>query len=147
MAATYHISALSPVEGCNTDISTPRLIGARARFCTPGLPLVSGAVGLEVVEGGLDGGDGFGVFVGDFDGVVVGAEFFFEGHDEFDEVEGVGVEVFGEGCLGCDFFGFDAEFVCDDFLYSFEECGHGVYLPGAILGLLGLGCGGVLGVA
>lgn len=107
-------------------------------------------MGLEVVEGGLDGGDGFGVFVGDFDGVVVGAEFFFEGHDEFDEVEGVGVEVFGEGCLGCDFFGFDAEFVCDNFLYSFEECGrcgHGGYLSGAILGLLGLGCGGVLGVA
>lgn len=102
-------------------------------------------MGLEVVEGGLDGGDGFGVFVGDFDGVVVGAEFFFEGHDEFDEVEGVGVEVFGEGCLWCDFFGFDAEFVCDDFLYSFQECGHGVCSSvGAIVAPLGFAGGGVV---
>ena len=38
-----------------------------------------------------------GVLVGDFQHDVVCGELFFECHDKFDEVEGVGVEVFGEG--------------------------------------------------
>ena len=51
----------------------------------------------------------FGFFVGDFDG-----EFFFESHDEFDGVEGVGAEVFDEAGGEDDLLGVDAQLVDDD---------------------------------
>ena len=55
----------------------------------------------------------FGFFIGDFD-----AEFFFECHDEFDGVEGVGTKVFNEFGICGDLIGVDAELLNDDIFNS-----------------------------
>ena len=48
-------------------------------------------VAVDVSDGLAHGRDFLGVFIGDFR-----AEFVFEGHDEFDQVERIGFELFAE---------------------------------------------------
>src|SRR5690606_31547307 len=52
------------------------------------------ALALDIADGVADGANFLGVFIGDFD-----AEFFFEGHDELDDVERVGAKIVDEGGL------------------------------------------------
>src|SRR5262245_58831772 len=66
-----------------TPVTTTRLL-TRA-------PLLLLGVGVDVLDGFLHSGDLFGILVGDFD-----AEFFLEGHDEFDRVERISVEIVHE---------------------------------------------------
>lgn len=47
------------------------------------------ALAIDVSDDVADGLEFFGIFVWDFD-----SEFFFEGHDELDGIEGIGTEIF-----------------------------------------------------
>src|SRR6185437_14157038 len=67
----------------------------------------------------LDGLDLFGVFVGDLD-----VEGLFELHDELDDVEGVGPEVFLEARAGGDFGFIHLKLLDDNLFYFFIYCGH-----------------------
>jgi hypothetical protein len=68
-------------------------------------------VGLEVVHRVPDGLELVGIFVRDID-----AEFLFEGHDQLDDVEGVGTEILDELGLGSQLLGLDFQFLRDDLL-------------------------------
>lgn len=65
-------------------------------FGLSGEGLTGDAFAFKVVDRVLDGLDGLSVVVGDFDLVVVGAELFFERHDEFNHVQRVSIEILGE---------------------------------------------------
>src|SRR6185503_10909860 len=58
-------------------------------------------------------------------------ELLFEAHDELDQVQGVGVEVFHERRLGRDLFLVNAELLDDDLLEAFEggSVGHPSLAP------------------
>ena len=66
---------------------------------------------LKVVDDLLDGGDVGSLLFGD-----LAVEFLFDGHDEFDGVEGVGTEIIHEGGAGDDLVGIDAQLRDDDVL-------------------------------
>ena len=74
---------------------------------------------FDVVDGVLDGLDLLGVFVGDLD-----VEGFFELHDELDDVEGVGAEVFLEARAGGDFGFIHLKLLDDNLLYFLIYCCH-----------------------
>ena len=78
---------------------------------------------FDVVDGVFDGLDLLGVFVGDLD-----VEGFFELHDEFDDVEGVGAEVFLEACAGGDFGLIHLKLLDNNLFYFFVYCCHFVLL-------------------
>lgn len=65
---------------------------------------------FDVIYSFVDVVDFFGVFIGNFD-----VEFFFEGYDEFDDIERVCIEVVGEVGFGGYFVGVDIELFNDDF--------------------------------
>src|SRR6476646_8435057 len=73
---------------------------------TQAFPRGSGLVAAfgDVVDGLLDGGYFFCVFVRDLD-----LELFLEGHDEFDRIERIGPEVVNERGGARDLFGLDAQ--------------------------------------
>ena len=72
------------------------------------------------VDGILDSGDRGGLFFWDF-----GVEFFFDGHDQFNGIEGVGTEVIDEGGFGDDLVGINTKLLNNDVLdLGFELGGH-----------------------
>src|ERR671915_2045855 len=71
---------------------------------------------LDVLDGVRDLLDLLGVLVRDLH-----AELLLEAHDELDQVEGVGVEVFDERGLGSDLLLVHAELLDDDLLEAFER--------------------------
>jgi len=72
---------------------------------------------FDVGDGVADRGDLFGVFVGDFQ-----FESFFEGHDEFDDVEGVGAKVIDERCLVVNLALVHTQLLYDDLLDFLFDC-------------------------
>jgi hypothetical protein len=66
----------------------------------------------DVINGVLHGADFFRVFVGDLD-----VEGFFESHDQFDRIQGIGAQVVYERCAGGDFALVHAQLLYDDLLY------------------------------
>jgi hypothetical protein len=72
---------------------------------------------FDVGDGVADRGDLFGVLVGDFQ-----FESFFEGHDEFDNVQGVGAEVVDERCLVIHLAFVHAQLFDDDLLDLLFYC-------------------------
>ena len=74
---------------------------------------------LEELHGVADGHYGLGGVVRDLD-----AEFFLESHNQLDNVEAVGAEVFDERSLGNGLLGGDAELLHDDLLHFFFHAGH-----------------------
>src|SRR4029077_15029257 len=66
---------------------------------------------LNVVPRGTDGLDLFSVLVRYLHSV-----FFLERHDQFDQVEGIRVEVVDDRGVGCDLLGIHAELFGDDAL-------------------------------
>src|SRR5690349_18012887 len=91
----------------SNDDSTAQLLLAAFRVC------------VDVVDGILDRLDLLGFFVGNLD-----VEGLFEGHDEFDGVEGVGAEVVHERRIGSNFAFIHAKLFHDDLLYLLIYCGH-----------------------
>ena len=76
-----------------------------------------------------NGGDFFGSVIGDFD-----TEFFFERHDQLDDIEAVRTEIIDEaGFLG-DLVGLDAEMLDDNLLHAVGSIAH--CNPSQIWGLL-----------
>ena len=69
----------------------------------------------------LDGDDLLGVFIGDFELALALAELFLEGHDQLDEVQRVGVQVFHERCVGNDLVFFNAKLLDSDFGNALEN--------------------------
>jgi hypothetical protein len=51
--------------------------------------------GHDIIGDGTDGGEFLRIFIGYFD-----AEFFFEGHKSFENVEGIQAQVIGKGGIG-----------------------------------------------
>jgi hypothetical protein len=74
---------------------------------------------VDVVGGVLHRADPLGVFVGD-----LGPELLFEAHDQFDEVERVGIQIIDERSFRLDFVLVNAELLDDDLLESLVGCGH-----------------------
>ena len=74
---------------------------------------------LDVVDGVLDGLDLLGVFVGDLD-----VEGFFKLHDELDDVERVGAEVFLKACARGDFGFIHLKLLDNNLLYLLVYCCH-----------------------
>ena len=58
--------------------------------------LAANAALAEVRDGVVDRPDVLSVFVGDLQGLFVAAELFLDGHYQFDDIQRVGVKVFGE---------------------------------------------------
>jgi hypothetical protein len=81
-------------------------------------------VAVDVIDRLLDGGNFFGVFVGDF-----GLELFFQRHDEFDRIERVGAKVIDEGGLVFYFCLVYAQLLGDDFLHTLFNIFHLILLP------------------
>jgi hypothetical protein len=52
------------------------------------------------------------------------AEFFFEGHNQFDSVQAVGTEVIDERRIVSNFFALDTQVLDDDFLYAVCDVAH-----------------------
>jgi hypothetical protein len=72
---------------------------------------------FDVGDGIADGTDLFGVFVGDFQ-----FEGFFEGHDEFHNVQGVGAKVIDERCLVVNLALVHTQLLYDDLLDLLFYC-------------------------
>ena len=66
-----------------------------------------------------DGGDLLRCVVGDFH-----AEFFFESHHQFDDVEAVCAQIVDEAGLLGDLVTFDAEMLDDNFLHAVGSIAH-----------------------
>src|SRR5215831_11563268 len=81
--------------------------------------LLSFRVGIDVVDGVLHGADLLRLFVGDFD-----VEGLFEGHDEFDRVQGIGAKVVHERGIGCDLALVYAKLLHNDLLNAFVNGCH-----------------------
>src|SRR5690606_5704233 len=80
-------------------------------------------VRLDIVDRVLDGGDLLGGIVGNLD-----AEFFFERHHQFDDVEAVGAQIVDEARLLGHLVGFDAQMFDDDLLNLFGRIAHAQFL-------------------
>jgi hypothetical protein len=78
---------------------------------------------FDVIDGVFDGFNLFGILVGNLD-----VKGFFELHDEFDDVEGVGAEIFLKACAGCDFSLVHLKLLDNNLLYLFVYCCHFVLL-------------------
>ena len=80
-------------------------------------------VRFDIVDRVLDGGDLFRRIVRDFD-----AEFFFERHHQFDDVEAVGAQIVDEARFLGDLVGFDTQMLDDDFLNLFGRIAPAKFL-------------------
>src|SRR3546814_4849398 len=80
-------------------------------------------VRFDIVDRVLDGGDLFRRIVGDFD-----AEFFFERHHQFDDVEAVGAQIVDEARFLGNLVGFDAQMFDDDLFNLFGRIAHAQFL-------------------
>ncbi len=78
---------------------------------------------FDVVDGILDGFNLLGILVRDLD-----VEGFFELHDEFDDVEGVGAEIFLKACAWCDLSLVHLKLLDNNLLNLFVYCCHFVLL-------------------
>src|SRR5688572_12968785 len=78
-----------------------------------------GGMLLDVVGRVLDRPDLLGVLVRD-----LRPELLLEAHDQLDEIEGVGVQVVDERCLGLDLILLDAELLDDELLEAIVRRGH-----------------------
>ena len=72
---------------------------------------------FDVGDGIADGADLLGVLVGDFQ-----FEGFFEGHDEFHDVQGVGAKVIDERCLVVNLALVHTQLLYDDLLDLLFYC-------------------------
>src|SRR4051794_22153935 len=79
----------------------------------PAGPESGPAMFLQIVDGVLHGEDLFGCVVGNFD-----AEFFLEGHDEFDCVQTVGAKIINKAGTFRDLGLVHAQMLNDDLLYA-----------------------------
>src|SRR3546814_7881466 len=77
---------------------------------------LSALVGFNIIDRVLNGPDLFRCVVRNFH-----AEFFFESHDQLDNVEAVSAQIVDEARLFVHLFGFDAQMFKDDFLRSEEH--------------------------
>src|SRR3546814_8948692 len=76
-------------------------------------------VRFDIVDRVLDGGDLFRRIVGDLD-----AEFLFERHHQFDDIEAVGTQIVDEARFLGHLLGFDAEMFDDDLFHLFGRIAH-----------------------
>jgi hypothetical protein len=74
---------------------------------------------FDVIDGVFDGLNFLGILVGDLD-----VEGLFKLHDEFDDVEGVGAEIFLETCAGGNLSLIHLKLLDNDLLYLFVYCCH-----------------------
>src|SRR3546814_14573967 len=80
---------------------------------------LSALVGFNIIDRVLNGPDLFRCVVRNFH-----AEFFFESHDQLDNVEAVSAQIVDEARLFVHLFGFDAQMFNDDFLYAVGGLTH-----------------------
>jgi len=87
---------------------------------------LSGSRGfLQEVDRVTNRDDGLGGIIRNFD-----AEFFFESHDQFDRVEGVGAKIFDEIRIVDNLVGIDTEMINHNFLYALGDIiGHDRSIP------------------
>src|SRR5574343_1287955 len=76
-------------------------------------------VGENVLDGLLHRGDLLGLFVGD-----LALEFFFEGHDQLDGIQGVSAQIVHKGGLVLDVRFVHAQLFGDDFLDALYDVIH-----------------------
>ena len=74
---------------------------------------------VDVVDGVLDGGDFFGVFVGNFD-----SESLFKGHHQLDRIQGIRTQIVHKGSGGRHFAFIHSELLHNNLLYAFFDTGH-----------------------
>jgi hypothetical protein len=79
---------------------------------------------LNKVQRVADLNDLFGFFVRDLD-----TEFFFQGHDQLNQIKRIGIEVGHELSFRHDLFRLHAELLSNDRLYSLQHLGQRGYLP------------------
>src|SRR3546814_3243116 len=84
---------------------------------------LSALVGFNIIDRVLNGPDLFRCVVRNFH-----AEFFFESHDQLDNVEAVSAQIVDEARLFVHLFGFDAQMFNDDFLYAVGGLTHEISL-------------------
>lgn len=74
---------------------------------------------FDIVDGVFDGLDLLGILIRDLD-----VKGLFKLHDELDDVEGVGPEIFLEAGAGSDFGFIHLKLLDDNLFYFFIYCGH-----------------------
>ena len=74
---------------------------------------------LGVVDGQLNGGDLLSLLIRDLD-----AKFVFEGHHQFNGVQGISAQIGNKGLLGGDLRLGHTELFCNDFLDACFDIAH-----------------------
>jgi hypothetical protein len=74
---------------------------------------------IDVANGVLYRNQFLGVFIRNID-----VEFFFHGHDQLDQIQGIGAKIVHERGFGNHFFKIDAQFI-GNYLFDFVFYGHG----------------------
>src|SRR3974390_547748 len=105
------LPASSPRQTSSALLPTPQ-ISPTPVTTTRRAKLFPFRVGVDVVDGVLDGADFFRLLVRDLD-----LEGFFEGHYQLDCVERVGAQVVHKRRIGCDLALVHAELLHNDLLY------------------------------
>src|SRR5690606_36606608 len=100
----------------------PRVLCSVRRDAPPGDSGLD--VGLDVVDRLLHRSDLLGFFVRD-----LALELFFEGHHQFDGVEGIRTQVVDEGGAGADLVFLDAQLFDDDLLDALFDAAHWYLAP------------------